>query len=262
MNFLKNLILFFGTILLYLHIYIHFKISSTNEFSQIKYNSVDDLSKQKIMTTIYYKLPFVFDGTSIIKPFDLKDIKKNDKNQKDKKEKDNDEKDNDEKDKKEKDKGDKNAKDNERIYKKTYEKMALLEPSVRFFTKDSVYELKKNKLSLQRNLDCRNFYLIHTGKVIIYCIHPKYKNQIDEINQKKSDSQSKIEKMKIKEIEKFVENDDILRVELHPNSILFVPNYWYVCIKGIEKSVVEKVQYKTILNEVNFLYDKYIQVKK
>jgi hypothetical protein len=232
MNFLKNLIIFFGTILLYLHIYIHFKISGTNEFSQI--NNVNDLSKQKIMSTIYYKLPFVFDGTSIIKPFDLKQIK----NQKD-------------------------EKDNENIYKKTYEKMALLEPSVRFFTKDSVYELKKNKMSLHRNLECRNFYLIHTGKVIIYCIHPKYKNQIDAINQKKneksqskSESQSKIEKMKNKEIEKFVEHDDILRVELHPNSILFVPNYWYICIKGLEKSVVEKVQYKTILNEVNFLYDR------
>ena len=241
MNFLKNLIIFFGTILLYLHIYIHFKISGTNEFSQIKYNTVNDLSKQKIMTTIYYKLPFVFDGTTIIKPFDLKEIK----NKKDGK------------DKKDNDKDDKNAKDNERVYKKTYEKMTLLEPSVRFFTKDSVYELKKNKLSLHRNLECRNFYLIHTGKVIIYCIHPKYKNQIDAINQKSEKS----EKTKTKEIEKFVENDDILRVELYPNSILFVPNYWYVCIKGLEKSVVEKVQYKTILNEVNFLYDKYIQVK-
>jgi hypothetical protein len=146
--------------------------------------------------------------------------------------------------------------------------MALLEPSVRFFTKDTVYELKKNKMSLQRNLECRNFYLVHTGKVIIYCIHPKYKNEINKINDtkpksqecnesSKSKSKSKIEKIKTKEIEKFVENDDILRVELYPNSILFVPNYWYVYIKGIEKSVVEKVQYKTILNEVNFLYDKY-----
>jgi hypothetical protein len=132
-----------------------------------------------------------------------------------------------------------------------------------------VYELKKNKMSLHRNLECRNFYLVHTGKVIIYCIHPKYKNEINKINDTQTESQecsessksktksaSKYEKMKTKEIEKFVENDDILRVELHPNSILFVPNYWYVCIKGLEKSVIEKVQYKTILNEVNFIYDR------
>jgi len=240
MKWLKNLIVFFGAILVYLHIYIHFKISDYNEFKVI-----DEVSKQSILTSTYYKLPFVFDGTTIIKPFDLKEIK-NKKDGKDKKEKD-------------KDKDDKNAKDNEKIYKKTYEKLALLEPSVRFFTKDSVYELKKNKMNLHRNLECRNFYLIHTGKVIIYCIHPKYKNQINKINEIDKSSESsktKNEKMKTKEIEKFVENDDILRVELHPNSILFVPNYWYVCIKGLEKSIVEKVQYKTILNEVNFLYDR------
>ena len=76
--------------------------------------------------------------------------------------------------------------------------------------------------------------MIHSGKVTIYCIHPKFVN-IDISN---------------------IENDDILRVELHPNSILFVPNYWSVYIKSHEKSVIEKVQYKTILNEVNFLYDK------
>jgi hypothetical protein len=225
MKFLKNLIIFFGTILIYLHIYIHFKITSLNEFTEIKYNndsvdSVDDLSKQKIMTTIYYKLPFVFDGTSILKPFDIKNIKRNSK-----------------------DSGDQNKESVIKIkkikhncYQKTYEKMALLEPSVRFFTKNTVYELKKNKkIDIHHNLECRNFYLLHSGKVIVYCIHPKYKD------------------LTIESIEK---NEDILRVEMHPNSILFIPNYWNVYIKGIEKSVIEKVQYKTILNEANFLYDR------
>jgi hypothetical protein len=216
MKFLKNLILFFGTLLIYLHVYIHFKISYLNEFSEIKYDSVDDLSKQKIMTTIYYKLPFVFDGTSILKPFDIKDMKRDSKDSKDSK-----------------------NKIKLKCYQKTYEKMALLEPSVRFFTKNTIYELKKNKkIDIHHNLECRNFYLIHSGKVIVYCIHPKYKD------------------LTIESIEK---NEDILRVELYPNSILFVPNYWNVYIKGIEKkSIIEKVQYKTILNESNFLYDKYL----
>jgi len=222
MKFLKNLIIFFGTILIYLHVYIHFKISSLNEFTEIKYDSVDDLSKQKIMTSIYYKLPFVFDGTSILKPFDIKDIKHRfDQN----------ETSNDPKYLKNKIKL--------KCYQKTYEKMSLLEPSVRFFTKNIVYELKKNKkIDIHHNLECRNFYLLHSGKVVVYCIHPKYKD------------------LTIENIEK---NEDILRVEMHPNSILFVPNYWNVYIKGIEKkSIIEKVQYKTILNESNFLYDKYL----
>ena len=216
MNFLQNTIIFFGGILIYLHIYIHFKISKFNDFSQIQ-----DVSKEKIMSTIYYKLPFVFDGTSILKQIDLKTLKDEKKNIKDvthiK---------------------DVKCKKDKRIYKKTYQNYPLLEPSVRFFTNDTVYELKKNKkIDLHRNLECRNFYMVHSGKIDAYCIHPKYKN--------------------IDDIDKFIENNEILHVELYPNSILFVPNYWYVYIKSSEKSIIEKVQYKTILNEVIFLYETY-----
>ena len=187
---------------MYLHIYIHFKINDYNEFIEMKEK---EINKQNILSSIYYKLPFVFDGTEIIKPF------KKDKDDKDGK-----------KDKK------------ERTYTKSYESLPLLEPGVRFFTTDTIYELKKNKkIDIHKNLHCRNFYMVHSGKVTIYCIHPKFKN-IDASN---------------------VENDDILRVELHPNSILFVPNYWKVYVKSHEKSIVERVQYKTILNEINFVYD-------
>ena len=163
-----------------------------------EFNDIDDLSKQKITSTIYFKLPFVFDGSNIIKPY---------------------------------------VTSKEKIFVKPYEPLPLLEPVVRFFPKDTIYKLKKNKIiDLHHNLECRNFYMIHSGKVIIYCIHPKYKN------------------LDISDIE---QNDEILRVELYPNSILFVPNYWLVYVKSFEKSVVEKVQYKTIMNEVNFIYDKY-----
>lgn len=231
MKWLQNLILFFGAILLYLHIYVHFKISVYNEFT-----SLDELSKEKILSSIYYKLPFVFDGTTIIKPIssdDLKMIKKKNK-EKNKKEKEKN-KENKEKDK-EKDKRFKE-------YSKEYETLPMLEPSVRFFTKNTIYELK-NKIDIHRNLECRNFYLIHSGKVDIYCIHPKYKHLTE--NARENENENLIET-----------NSDILHVELHPNSILFVPNYWHVYIKSSEKSIIEKVQYKTILNEINFLYDKY-----
>jgi len=195
---------------MYLHIYIHFKISEYNEFIEIK-----EISKQTILSSIYYKLPFVFDGTDIIKPF-----KKDE--EKDKK----DEKENKKENKKEK---------KERTYIKPYESLSLLEPSVRFFTKDTIYELKKGKkIDLHRNLHCRNFYMVHSGKVTIYCIHPKHDVDISNIEM----------------------NSDILHIDLYPNSILFVPNYWKVYIKSHEKSIIEKVQYKTILNEVNFLYDR------
>jgi hypothetical protein len=232
MKWLQNIILFFGGILLYLHIYIHFKISIFNEFTD-----VNDICKEKIISSIYFKLPFVFDGTTILKPL----IEKKEK-------------------------------DRRKIYKKTYENLPILEPSVRFFTNDTIYELKKDKhIEVHRNLECRNFYMVHSGKVIVYCIHHKYKDNMNLMNQsekvEKEKSEKKVDKLdkKVENVNKkiqrknieFIENNkQILSVELYPNSILFVPNYWYVYVKAVEKSVVEKVQYKTILNEVNFLHAK------
>ena len=145
MKWLQNIILFFGTILIYLHIYIHFKISAFNEFTDI-----NDICKEKIMSSIYFKLPFVFDGTTILKPIEKKEKKE---------------------------------KDRRKIYKKLYEKLPMLEPSVRFFTNDTIYELKKGKhIEIHRNLECRNFYMVHSGKVIVYCIHPKYKYNMNILN--------------------------------------------------------------------------------
>ena len=70
MKWLQNLIVFFGAILIYLHIFIHFKISSFNEFT-----TISTISKENILSSVYYKLPFVFDGTTIIKPINLKVLK-------------------------------------------------------------------------------------------------------------------------------------------------------------------------------------------
>lgn len=213
MKWLQNFIIFIGGILIYLHIYVHFKISAFNEFTDI-----NDICKEKIMSAIYFKLPFVFDGTMILKPL-----------------------------------VEKKEKDRRKIYKKLYEKLPMLEPSVRFFTNDTIYELKKGKhIDIHRNLECRNFYMVHSGKVIVYCIHPKYKDNLNILNLDKS--KSKIDK----NIEFIENNSEILRVELYPNSILFIPNYWFIYVKALEKSIVEKVQYKTILNEVNFLHAKYV----
>ena len=63
MKWLQNLIVFFGAILIYLHIFIHFKISSFNEFT-----TIGTISKENILSSVYYKLPFVFDGTNISVP--------------------------------------------------------------------------------------------------------------------------------------------------------------------------------------------------
>ena len=51
----------------------------------------------------------------------------------------------------------------------------------------------------------------------------------------------------------------MIHVELTEKQILFVPNYWYVYIKAEDKhTIVEKIQYSTIMNQVNILWNNYI----
>jgi hypothetical protein len=120
-------------------------------------------------------------------------------------------------------------------YTKTYEPISFIEPFVKFFTNDYVYKLKKNKfLPKHFNLECRNFYIVHKGIVKVHVIHPKYKDVLTDN----------------------IENHSkILQITLTEKEMIFVPNYWGVYIKALDDAIIEKVQYKTILNHANFLWD-------
>ena len=51
----------------------------------------------------------------------------------------------------------------------------------------------------------------------------------------------------------------MLQLELVENQILFLPNYWYVYVKSLKKNtIIEKVQYSTIMNQFNILWNKYM----
>ena len=222
MRWFQTLFVLFFSILLYLYIFLYFKVNGFNEFTVL-----DDVCKDSIMNTIHYKLPIVFDGTNIMPSYDLSQCTKFDKSNETK--------------------FDKSNKSNKNIFLKTYESVPMLEPVVKYFTKDTLYKLKKNKrIELHKNLECRNFYLVHKGSINVSCIHPKYKEHLlnDKTNDKVNDFIDK--------------HSQILHVDLSENSILFVPNYWYVSIKAIDDAIVEKVQYTTILNKVNFWLDKYL----
>lgn len=130
------------------------------------------------------------------------------------------------------------------IFVSTYQPSPLLEPTVRFFPASHFYKFNKiGKSILETNLECRTFYRVHSGNFHMTCIHPKYKEHFTE----KHDS-------------KFIkEHTQMIHLEVHPDSILFTPNYWYVYIEPLTKDAsLEKIQYSTILNQVNFLYKKYI----
>ena len=133
---------------------------------------------------------------------------------------------------------------NHEIFVSTYEPLPLLEPTVKFFPSSSFYKFNKTgKSILETNLECRSFYRVHTGTFRMTCIHPKYKEHFTE-----------------KHNSKFIkEHEQMLHVEVHPDTILFIPNYWFVYIEPLSKDAsLEKIQFSTILNQANFLYKKYI----
>ena len=191
-----KIIIYFLLIMIAIHIYLHFIVHPENYLSTLK-----DTTREEITNTVYYKLPFIINGSDIIQPTKLKEYTKKEKG----------------------------------IYTKTYESIPLLEPLVKFFPNDIVYKIKKNKyLPLHYNLECRNFYIVHKGIVKVYAIHPKYKDIL---------------------LDKMEDHSKILQITLAEKEILFVPNYWRVYIKAIDESIIEKVQYKTIMNQFNFLWN-------
>ena len=63
---MMKLIILFFFVMIYIHIYLHFKINPLNELTVL-----NDICKQEISNTCYYKLPFVFDGKLVLNNVDL-----------------------------------------------------------------------------------------------------------------------------------------------------------------------------------------------
>ncbi len=210
---LFKLLIFIVIIFVYLHIYIHFSVNPSN-----KMNDLEDVTKNVITDTIYMKLPFLFNGTTIMRKIDDKNETNN--------------------------KIDLSSNKYYKTYSLIYNSIPLLEPSVKFYPKSTMYSIhKKNKyIPVETNLECRNFYIIHSGRANITCIHPKYKDHFVSGNIKDDIIKN---------------NDNFIHLELYPNSVLFVPNYWYVHMESLEKdTIIEKIQYSTILNQTCFQYEK------
>ena len=191
-----KIIIYFLLVMIAVHIYLHFIIHPENYLYKLK-----DTTREEITDTVYYKLPFIINGADFIKPIELNDCEKVSKH----------------------------------IYSKTYEPITLLEPLVKFFPKDTVYKLKKNKvLPIEYNLECRNFYIVQKGFVKVHAIHPKYKDVLSD---------------------KIEDHSKILHITLTDKEMIFIPNYWGVYIKALDDSIIEKVQYKTIMNQANFIWN-------
>ena len=200
-----NIVLCIFFIMIYIHIYLHFKINPLNEMSILT-----DKCKQEISNTCYYKLPFIINDTTFINTIDISNCTKCNN-----------------------------------VYIKEYDPIPLLEPYVKFFTTNKIHKINKNKIvDIHSNLECRNFYIVHKGIVEITCIHPKYKDHLNNINANTY---------------KFIENhSNMIHITLHENEILFLPNYWYIYIKSSKNTIIEHIKYSTILNTFTIYWHTHI----
>lgn len=126
----------------------------------------------------------------------------------------------------------------------------ILEPFVKFFIDSCVFKMKKKEKSdVYHHLHFRNFYLVKQGHVQFHIIHPKYADNFIVDGEVQNN----------KNINNFIKNNkDFITIELKKDSVLFVPNYWLVFIESkSDKTIIEKIQYKSILNELCFAYDKF-----
>ena len=242
-----TLVFVLGLVLLYLHTYVHFYVNPLNELV-----TLDDVYRQELTSQLYSKLPILFHAKTIRRDPEIRCVPSV-------------------------------QREGYVVYDTLYEPVSLLEPSVKFFPSSKVYQFadvsgqavatrgttqateaqvttqateaqvttqdpaETKPFLVETHLACRTFYRIHTGKYKVTCIHPKYTDHFTR---------------GIKEPSFIHEHPQMLHLELHQDSILFLPNYWYVLLEPIVPGQIEVLQYSTPLNLLNFAYDQIIDVFK
>jgi hypothetical protein len=258
-----TLVFVLGLVLLYLHTYVHFYVNPLNELM-----TLDDVYRQELTSQLYSKLPILFHAKTIRRDPEIRCVPSV-------------------------------QREGYVVYETLYEPVSLLEPSVKFFPSSKVYQFadvsgqaiaeqaiaeqaiatrgttqaneaqgttqapetsqaqgtkqgmtqapETKPFLVETHLACRTFYRIHTGKYKVTCIHPKYTDHFTR---------------GIKEPSFIHEHPQMLHLELHQDSILFLPNYWYVLLEPIVPGQIEVIQYSTPLNLLNFAYDQLMDVFK
>ena len=235
-----TLVFVIGLLILYLHTYVHFYVHPSNELI-----TLEDVYRQELTSQIYMKLPLLFHAKTIRRDPELVEAVQ---------------------------------KDGYAVYDTVYDPVALLEPSVKFFPSSKVYQFKESTKTdvnvdvsgqataeqataeqanaeqanakpfiVETNLACRTFYRIHTGKYKVTCIHPKYRDHFNK---------------GVKDPTFIQSHPQMLHLELHQDSILFLPNYWYVLLEPIDPGQIEVIQYSTPLNLLNFAFEQMKDVFK
>tara|TARA_Y100000389_G_scaffold112032_1_gene109067 strand:+ start:731 stop:1393 length:663 start_codon:yes stop_codon:yes gene_type:complete len=207
-------------ILLYIYFlcYIDSKINKNNDFYLI-----DEVTNSKINNEIYLKLPFYFGANHLNKKIHLNEynIIETTKNYK--------------------------------KYNKIYEKIHLIEPYINFTPTNTIIELESKKsYPIHENFESINYYFIKKGRVKISLIHPMFKENF-YIDKKLLNTNKSIN---------YIKNNNNFRVlECKKDTMIYVPNKWIVYIENIsskDNSIIEIINYKTLINKLMSLKEKYL----
>lgn len=197
-------------IIIILFVYIHIYIHlHVSKYNEL--NTLYDINHNEITNQIYYKLPFFFKAEHIEHNVDISQC----------------------------------LIENDYLIK-PYETYKLLEPSVKFFNTNVIYH--NNKHYLHYNLHCRTFYKCLNKPIDFIIIHPKYKDNFNELKDGCYETNDKI-------ISYIKNSKNFINITIQKDEILFIPNYWIVYFELCENKI-EKIQYSTILNQFSFLFYK------
>ena len=134
-----------------------------------------------------------------------------------------------------------------------WEKIHLIEPYINYTVTNNIVELKPSKnYIIHENYESINYYFVKEGNIKISLIHPRFKDNFyinnNILNNKK--------------IINYIKNNNNFRVlGCKKDTMIYVPNKWIVYIENLDKnnnSIIEIINYKTIINKLMSYAEKYL----
>lgn len=206
-------ILFFVIVLiLYFVVYVELKVNQHNDIHLMD----NELMRTSLHRETFLKQPFYFNGQHINEKYKKSSLKIRDKFK------------------------------NYTKYEKDYEKIRLLEPYTRFQVNQFVYFIQKGNTShlpFLTHSSSVNFYIVKKGNVKISFIHPKYKDNVYQKDTLET----------CPSIIQYVKDHEYIQcLECFENTVIYVPNDWILFVENNQDktSIVEVIEYKTILNQL------------
>lgn len=211
---LLELLLLLSLFCIYFFLYVEIKINKNNQVSEF----TEELTKKNLNNEIMLKLPFFFNASHVNSPIDISGLisLKRDKSNKIKK------------------------------YKSIETPPQLFAPIVKSQSESILYTIKKGgEIPLSEGESSINFFFIRKGTVKTTLVHPKYKDNFDNVTY----STSK---------EYLWNNSSFKHLDFAEGVALFVPNSWLYSFRNESNCdcIIEVISVTTIFGSLLTFFKK------